>query len=112
MVHVKLEKTGEDVTKVEAKGHAGYAKYGKDIVCSAVSAVMQTALLGVMDVSDANVTYVVNEDTGYLTFSVTEAEERVRVRQQAILRAMELGLRDLEKGFKAYVKMEVIKQCL
>ena len=112
MVHVKLEKKGEDVTKVEAKGHAGYAKYGKDIVCAAVSSVMQTALLGVKDVSDANVSYVSNDETGYLSFTITDATEDVRVKQQAILRAMELGLRDLEKGYKAYVKMEVNLQCL
>lgn len=112
MVHVKLEKTGEDVTKVEAKGHAGYAKYGRDIVCASASVIIQTALLGVRDVSDANVRFVRNDEAGYISFTIAPTEENIRVRQQAILQAMVLGLRDLEKGYKAYVKMEVSNLCL
>ena len=32
----------------EAKGHSGYAEAGEDIVCAAVSAVMQTAVIGIL----------------------------------------------------------------
>jgi uncharacterized protein YsxB (DUF464 family) len=34
----------------EVTGHAGCSAYGRDIVCSAVSAIAQTALLGLTDV--------------------------------------------------------------
>jgi uncharacterized protein YsxB (DUF464 family) len=33
--------------KIHAAGHAGYAEHGKDIVCAAISTIMQTALLGI-----------------------------------------------------------------
>lgn len=33
-----------------AEGHAGYADAGEDIVCAAVSAVLQTAVIGLQDV--------------------------------------------------------------
>jgi uncharacterized protein YsxB (DUF464 family) len=42
------------------KGHAGYAEYGQDIVCASVSAIIQTALLGLQAISEQypnNVTY-------------------------------------------------------
>ena len=107
MVTVKVKMRGDDIVEVEAKGHAGYAKFGKDIVCSAASAVMQTALLGLIDVSGARVEHKLGDD-GYLFFKVPEplrAEEGIR--QQAIVKAMMLGLRDLEKGYKAYLKTEV-----
>jgi uncharacterized protein YsxB (DUF464 family) len=38
--------------KVEAVGHANYAEHGKDIVCAAVSAIMQTALLGLQAIAE------------------------------------------------------------
>jgi uncharacterized protein YsxB (DUF464 family) len=44
--------------KIEVKGHANYAEHGKDIVCAAVSAIMQTALLGLHSVAETYPEYV------------------------------------------------------
>lgn len=35
-------------SSIEIDGHAGYAEYGNDIVCAAVSAILQTAQLGLI----------------------------------------------------------------
>lgn len=108
MLKIKVEKKEKDVVKLEAKGHAGYAEYGKDIVCSAASAIIQTALLGIKDVDPLNVEYVVDDKKGYLLFTVGEPDgEENRIKQQAILRAMILGLRDLESGYGSMIKLEV-----
>lgn len=99
---------GEEIKEVTAQGHAGYAKYGKDIVCSAASAIMQTALLGLIDVYGEGQKYEVNDENGYLHFvTPKEKNETDRIKEQAVLRAMYLGLKDLESGFKAHVKVEV-----
>ena len=37
----------------DAHGHTGYAECGEDIVCAAVSAITQTAAMGVSDLSAA-----------------------------------------------------------
>jgi uncharacterized protein YsxB (DUF464 family) len=37
---------------ISAKGHANYAEHGKDIVCSAVSAIMQTTIMGLQAIAD------------------------------------------------------------
>ncbi len=106
MVKAKITRTDTRVTEVVIKGHSGYAKYGKDIVCSAISSIVQTALLGVIDVSNSKVDYVVGEE-GYLKFSVPEPTSEVEsIQQEAILRTMILGLRDLEKGYKPYLELE------
>lgn len=42
-VHAKMQ-SGDIL--IECKGHADYAPHGQDIVCAAVSVIMQTALLG------------------------------------------------------------------
>jgi len=36
---------------IESKGHCGYAQHGKDIVCAAVSALMQALLVGIQEIS-------------------------------------------------------------
>jgi uncharacterized protein len=43
-------KSGE--MQIHAVGHAGYAEHGKDIVCAAISTIMQTALLGIQAVAE------------------------------------------------------------
>lgn len=44
--------------KIHAVGHAGYAEHGKDIVCAAISTIMQTALLGIQAVAQQYPEYV------------------------------------------------------
>lgn len=113
MIKVKIHCRNEDICAVEVKGHAGYAKHGRDIVCSAVSAVVQTALLAIIDISDEKVRYTVNEEEGYVYFETPEPKDREeRIKQQAVLRAMKLGVEDIEKGYSPYVKTEVDKECL
>lgn len=42
MIDVYIQKSGEHYSGFWVKGHAGYAEIGKDIVCSAVSALTVT----------------------------------------------------------------------
>ncbi len=105
MIRIVLTKDGDKIRSVEIKGHAGYAKYGKDIVCSAVSSIACTALLGLIRFSTRKVEYI--KEDGYLRFSVPVAEtEEEKIRTEAILETMILGLRDVQSGYQAYVKME------
>lgn len=103
MIKIVIIHKDGDIKNVECTGHSGYAHSGKDIVCSAVSAIIQTALLGLMDISE--VLYEKRE--GYLAFSCPVAEKaQDGIRQQAILKAMYLGLKDMQSGYKAFINME------
>ncbi len=105
MIRIVVTKQGDFVTQVEVKGHAGYAKFGKDIVCSAVSSIACTALMGVVEFSSQKVEYVKEE--GYLRFSVPSPQsEEERIRLDAVTKTMLLGLRDIQSGYKAYIKLE------
>ncbi len=42
MIDVFIRKSGEHYTEFQVQGHAGYAEYGKDIVCASVSALTIT----------------------------------------------------------------------
>ena len=105
MIRIKLTKKDNVIEKVDIKGHADYAEYGKDVVCSAVSSIACAALLGLIEFSSRKVEYIKKE--GHLSFTVPEAQSaEERIRTEAILKTMELGLRDIQKGYSAFVKME------
>ncbi len=46
MTTVKLYYCGKTLTGIESSGHSGYSHKGRDIVCAAVSALMQALVLG------------------------------------------------------------------
>ena len=54
------------ITAVECEGHTGYDVEGYDVVCAALSSIVQTAVLGLMQVAKINVDYKVDEEKGYL----------------------------------------------
>lgn len=51
MIHITAE-MADGQMKIEAVGHSNYAEHGKDIVCAAVSAIMQTTLLGLQAIAE------------------------------------------------------------
>lgn len=51
MTDIVIAKRDNSIVLVESIGHTGYAEEGYDIVCAAVSSVLQTALLGLLNVA-------------------------------------------------------------
>lgn len=43
--------------RIEISGHAGYAEYGKDIVCSGVTALTQTLIQSIENLTDDEIEY-------------------------------------------------------
>lgn len=57
---------------ISIKGHAGYAEHGKDIVCAAISALTQTFIASVEELTAAQIKYVIsggNADIRYTEFT-------------------------------------------
>jgi uncharacterized protein len=103
MIKIIIYKAREgEITGFKVTGHSGYAKHGKDIVCSAVSALAQTSLLGLLKVAEAEVTYKIDE--GYLTCSLINAgSERKRIMCEAILGTMYVGLKNIQESYIKHV---------
>lgn len=51
MIKVNVKMNSGDIV-IDVKGHAGYAPHGQDIVCAAVSAILQTAVLGIESIAE------------------------------------------------------------
>nr|DAZ09396.1 MAG TPA: YsxB-like protein [Caudoviricetes sp.] len=43
--------------RIEISGHAGYAEYGKDIVCAGVTALTQTLIQSIENLTDDEIEY-------------------------------------------------------
>ncbi len=95
----------DKIVKVSASGHCGKAECGKDIVCAAVSTLVQTAYLAIADITPS-VEYKRDDDSAEFEFSVGADNER-RHDVDVILRALTVGLNDLERGYPKFIKTEV-----
>ncbi|SHM61824.1 hypothetical protein SAMN05660826_01474 [Caldanaerovirga acetigignens] len=95
----------ERVRELSLKGHAGYAEYGRDIVCAAVSALVETAVLGLENVAKIRIFPIKKEGYFHLVLPENEQEEKLS-RASVILETTVLGLKDIARSYPAYVKLE------
>lgn len=109
MTIVKVTKKNNHITQIECDGHTNYGEAGEDIVCAALSSVVQTAALGLMSVVGIDINLERDDARGYLKFvipsTITEIEQ---IQIDAILNTMLCGVSDLYEGFSDFIELEVI----
>ena len=96
MTEIKVTKKNGSVVRVVCDGHTGYGVEGEDIVCAALSSIVQTALLGLLAVARVNVDFVRDDGDGRLEFSVP-----------VILDTMLCGVSDLREAYSDFIDLEV-----
>lgn len=87
-----------------ATGHTGYAESGTDIVCAAVSAVTQTAVLGITELAKCHAA-VQFEDGGLYLMLDKHTPQNKRREAELILGTMLLGLRSIQIDYSDYLKL-------
>ncbi|MEQ8176635.1 MAG: ribosomal-processing cysteine protease Prp [Syntrophomonadaceae bacterium] len=109
MIRVLIEYRDDDIVAFFVEGHAGYAQKGSDIYCAGVSAVAQTALLGLLKQLEQAPHYQVEQ--GCLQCQLPERlSSRDRERAQTILTTMVVGLQAMEEVYGEYLKIELRRQ--
>lgn len=96
-----LRNAQNSIVEVEVREHTGYAPEGTDIVCAGISALTQSALLGLGRYLKLNVEYKIS--TGYLHFNIAGKENELT---DAILETMFLGLCEIAQTYKKYVRID------
>lgn len=88
----------------DARGHANYADYGDDIVCAAISAITQTALLGLTDGLQLDVEFTVKDGNLFVQLpnDITHAQAESA---HLILNTMRLGLLSLSQEQPTHVSV-------
>ena len=87
-----------------AKGHSGFAPHGQDIVCAAVSVLLQTAVLGLEKA--AGVLPQTEIADGRLVCRLT-SEQAAQPKAEAVLEAMLVGLEAVAAEYGDYVSVRL-----
>ena len=94
------------IVALDCDGHTGYGVEGEDIVCAALSSVVQTAVLGIMAVAGINAKLKRGDGTLSLKLPETLTTES-RHDADIILETMLLGVADLYEGYSDFIELEV-----
>jgi uncharacterized protein len=86
---------------LRARGHADFADHGKDIVCAAVSAILQAACLGLRE--HARAVVASRQEPGELELRVRE-DQRGLESVRAILATAELSVGQIAARFPKHVR--------
>ncbi|HHU69305.1 MAG TPA: ribosomal-processing cysteine protease Prp [Thermoanaerobacterales bacterium] len=110
MIKVKiLRNKNGNIYEVDVNGHAEYDELGKDIVCAAVSGIVQTAVFGLIRVLGLQVDLTIEE--GFLRFCIPNEllangdNEGLRSKVNIILDTMVIGLEEIEKSYSDYIEV-------
>jgi uncharacterized protein YsxB (DUF464 family) len=93
------------ITAFRSRGHAEYEDEGKDIICAGVSALVQTAVLGLEEY--LKLSPYVEQEKGRL-YCKLERDIFLNRETDAILHTMVLGLKALEREYPKHLKVEEV----
>lgn len=80
-------------------GHAGFAEYGKDIVCASVSSIVITSINACLRIENNSIKY--NEEQDKLTINVISKSEVIKI----IIENMIMMLEELASTYKKNIKI-------
>ena len=102
MIKVKIRKDEDRYVGFTCEGHAGYAEYGSDIVCSAVSALALNCCNSISELTDDSP--VIKQDAkkgGFLSLVLTEASKESNL----LLKSFELGVKSVAEDYGKFIKI-------
>ncbi len=108
MIRAVLYRNGEgQFTGFSAKGHAGYAEEGSDIVCAGVSTLTITCVNSLEAVCGVSPKVSGGEDgllSAFLPHSLTQAQAHDA---QVLLSSLHVGLASLAETYPQYVHLSI-----
>ena len=109
MLKIVIYYKNQDITGFTVEGHANYAPKGEDIYCAGVSAITQTALIGLAHHLENIPEYMVESGDMkvFLDENISSADNE---KAQIILTTMLAGLEFMEKSYNEFLKVE-IRRC-
>ena len=109
MTKVTVRREDGHIVSVESDGHTDYGEEGEDIVCAALSSVIQTAALGLFRVAGLREVRIERDDAvARFAIRVGALNKADRHDADTILETMLAGVADLHESFSKFIKLEVI----
>lgn len=100
MIRVKITKENDKIKSVSILGHAMYADFGKDIVCSAASSIVTTTINGILSIDKEGLSYKTSKD------GLTISNIKNDFVTQCLLNNMISLLKELEDDYPTNVEVK------
>ena len=109
MVTVTMLRRGGQTVGFTSAGHAGCGEAGRDVVCSAVSAITQTCVLGLTNVvgllPGKRLALEIGEETGITCILSGDTDEEQQQKAELLFSTMEEGLRSIQESYRGAIKI-------
>ncbi len=107
MINVLIIKNKQDIISIEATGHSGYAEEGSDIVCSAVSTLMQNLAIGLTEVVKTSPKVIIDETIPHMYVSVhSDISSEAYTKAQLLMQTTALSLKQVANGYQKFIKIK------
>ena len=106
MINITVIKKKQNIKSIQATGHSGYAEQGEDIVCSAVSVLMETLANGLTEIVKAQAKVMVDEQIPHLMVELTEQDAEKFKYAQMLMKTTLLGLKGVAGEYGKYIKIK------
>lgn len=107
MTRVTVRYEGDRIARLEAIGHAGEAEAGENIICAAVSVLMQTCVNAIEQIAGLTPRVTVDEARALIAVELPKLENAKARDAQIILRTTLLGLSDISHEYPQQVALNI-----
>lgn len=101
MIKIKIEETSEHI-HIEVNGHANYNAIGQDIVCSAISALLQTLCYSLEELTKDKLNISLKSGNSFVNIYKPHYKSRI------LVGSFFIGCREISNTYEDYVKIEKI----
>ncbi|MBO4412683.1 MAG: ribosomal-processing cysteine protease Prp [Clostridia bacterium] len=109
MIKIKFYKKNKEIIGFDCFGHAGYAEMGADIVCAAVSSLVQNAEIALSEVLGVKTSVRRNDKNAEFCLKLARLASQEDIeKSQPILKALEISAQRIEKEYKKFVLVEEV----
>ena len=103
MITVTVISENETPVGFSVSGHANMGEYGEDLVCAAVSAVVQTAILGITDVCRIHAGVSIEEGETHCILTKDAKQDEIQ-RAGVVFDTMIAGVRSIQASYPKTLK--------
>ncbi len=100
MIQVEVKKESAKFKEISILGHAMYAEYGKDIVCSAASSIVTTTVNGILALDKGSLSYFVSKKGMTITILSDDSTTQILIGNMVNL------LKELEQQYPANIEVK------
>jgi len=107
MTKITITSQNGQIVAFEVTGHTGYGKHGQDIVCAAISTIVQTAEVGIVTYLGISANVTKHDDAGYMSLHLPKHLTAHQMQHaQTLLQTAKLALKELLGQYSKFLKME------